>query len=89
MSRSNWNKAEGGFALHGHRLSREEIKAINARLDGQEVAPKRRIHVPQSLIPKGWIPHSSQESLSSQVRDERLDLLHSLGQQMLEAAQEA
>lgn len=91
MSRPNWQKIEGGFVLHGHRLSREEIKVINARLEGQEIAPpkKRRVRIPQVVLPRGWIPARSPEFTASRLREDRLDLLHHLGEQMLESAQEA
>jgi len=90
MARQNWQRVEGGFVLHGHRLSREDIKLINARLNGHEVRPKKRVlPIPESILPRNWIPSKKEEGPSEIFRNERLDLLQRLGEHMLEAAQEA
>lgn len=75
--------------MHGNRLSREEIKAINARLNGHLAWPlKHIVKMPDVAFPHGWIPNRRSEDAAAWVREDRLDLLQRLGEQMIEAAQE-
>lgn len=81
------------FSMQDYRVRRRDIAKVNhymaSRLISQ-MQPVIRVYVdvvPPSLIETGWIPArgaalSVQESF---VRDQRLDLIQTLGEQMLQA----
>lgn len=92
MSTPYWYKQHGGFVFNGHRISREEIKTINAQLDGYLERPVKRLSlvskaIMDSVLPVGWIPAEVETHRMEHIRETRLNLLHELGQHMIEGQQ--
>jgi hypothetical protein len=91
MSKPYSHKGHQGFVFNnGHKISRDELKHINAQLAGLDVEPPARLRPPvlDSILPKGWLRRRAEADQPPQIREDRLELLHTLGEYMLQPAAE-
>jgi hypothetical protein len=76
------------YGFQQHRIDRRDIDYINYQMAAQikrQLPPIRKIVVLASLLPEGWIPPKSESLLQGEVRENRLELLQTLGEMMLDA----